>query len=42
MKIAASLVDTLFQCLDALETYLANIQETSDEGTEDNEGIIKV
>ena len=42
MKITASLVDTLFQCLDALETYLANIQETSDEGTDDNEPIIKL
>ena len=42
MKVTASLVDTLFQCLDALETYLSNIQETSDEGTEDNEAIIKL
>ena len=42
MKVTASLVDTLFQCLDALESYLNNIQETSDEGTEDNEAIIKL
>ena len=42
MKVTASLVDTLFQCLDALEAYLSNIQETSDEGTEDNEAIIKL
>ena len=42
MKVTASLVDTLFQCLDALEAYLNNIQETSDEGTEDNEAIIKL
>ena len=42
MKVTASLVDTLFQCLDALEAYLSNIQETSDEGTEDHEAIIKL
>ena len=42
MKVTASLVDTLFQCLDALEAYLSNIQETFDEGTEDNEAIIKL
>ena len=42
MKVTASLIDTLFQCLDALESYLNNIQETSDEGTEDNEAIIKL
>lgn len=42
MKVTAKLVDTLFQCLDALEGYLANIQETSDEGTDDNEAIIKL
>ena len=42
MKVTASLVDTLFQCLDALESYLNNIQESSDEGTEDNEAIIKL
>ena len=42
MKVTASLVDTLFQCFDALESYLNNIQESSDEGTEDNEAIIKL
>lgn len=42
MKVTASLIDTLFQCLDALESYLNNIQEASDEGTEDNEAIIKL
>ncbi len=42
MKVTASLIDTLFQCLDALESYLNNIQESSDEGTEDNEAIIKL
>ena len=41
MKVSSGLADTLFQCLDALETYVANIQSTSDEGTDDNEAIIK-
>lgn len=42
MKTTPNLVDTLFQCLDALETYVDNIQNTADEGTEDNENIIKL
>lgn len=41
MKVNSNLVDVLFQCLDALETYVANIRETHDEGTDDNEPIIK-
>ncbi len=41
MKVNANLVDVLFQCLDALESYVSNIQETQDEGTDDNEPIIK-
>ncbi len=41
MKVSGALTDVLFQCLDALETYVANIQNTSDEGTDDNEAIIK-
>lgn len=40
MSVGANLVDVLFQGLDALESYLSNIQETADEGTEDNEPII--
>jgi two-component system chemotaxis sensor kinase CheA len=40
MKVTSELVDTLFQCLDALETYLDNIVNSQDEGTEDNEAII--
>ncbi len=40
MSVTAHLVDVLFQCLDALENYLESIQQTSDEGTEDNEAII--
>ena len=42
MKVTSELVDTLFQCLDALEAYLDNIINTQDEGTEDNEPIIKL
>ena len=41
MKVTANLVDVLFQCLDALESYVANIQSNQDEGTYDNEPIIK-
>ncbi|MDD6340156.1 MAG: chemotaxis protein CheA [Butyrivibrio sp.] len=41
MKVTSSLVDTLFQCLDALEAYLDNIVNTQDEGTDDNEPIVK-
>lgn len=41
MKVDANLVDVLFQCLDALEEYLDNIQEAADEGTNDNEPILK-
>lgn len=41
MKVTANLVDVLFQCLDALETYVANIQNNQDEGSNDNEPIIQ-
>jgi two-component system chemotaxis sensor kinase CheA len=41
MKVSSSLADILFRCLDALDTYVTNIQNTSDEGTDDNEAIIK-
>ncbi len=40
MNVTAELVDVLFKGLDALEAYLSNIQESSDEGTEDYENII--
>lgn len=42
MKVTADLVDILFRCLDALEAYLDNIMNSADEGTEDNEDIIKL
>lgn len=40
MNVNADLVDIVFKCLDALEGYLNNIIETSDEGTEDNDELI--
>lgn len=40
MKVQPELVDVLFRGLDALEGYLANILESADEGTEENEDII--
>lgn len=40
MKVTASLIDTLFQCLDALEEYTKLIQENADEGTNDNNQLI--
>mgnify|MGYP000709000740 FL=1 len=41
IKVNAEMIDILFQCLDALEEYNTNIRETSDEGTNDNEPLIK-
>lgn len=41
MKVKAELVDVLFKGLDALESYLDRIINSADEGTEDNEDIIK-
>ena len=40
MRVNDSLVDTLFRGLDAIQEYLDLIQETSDEGDNDNEAII--
>ncbi len=41
IKVDSEMIDLLFLCLDAIEGYLNNIKETSDEGTNDNEAIIK-
>ena len=41
ITVQASMIDVLFQCLDALEEYTTNIRENSDEGTNDNEPLIK-
>ena len=35
------MIDILFECLDALDKYLECVRETSEEGTDDNEAIIK-
>ena len=40
-KVNANVVDVLFQCLDALDEYVTNIQTTGDEGDNDNENLIK-
>lgn len=40
-KADGNMIDVLFQCLDALEEYTDNIQNTSDEGDNDNEHLIK-
>ena len=37
----SAMIDLLFKCLDALDQYLENVKGSSDEGTEDNEMIIK-
>ncbi len=42
IKVKGNMIDILFQCLDALEEYLNCIQETGDEGTNDNEPLIKL
>lgn len=40
LNVNADMIDIVFKCLDAIEGYLSNIIETSDEGTEDNEEVI--
>ena len=40
VKVNSSMIDVLFECLDAIEGYLDNIKESSDEGTNENEAII--
>lgn len=41
ISVDGAMVDLLFQCLDALEEYTENIQSSADEGTNDNEHLIK-
>ncbi len=38
--VTAEIIDVLFQCLDALDEYLNNIQGTADEGTNENKNLI--
>lgn len=42
IKVQPEMVDVLFRCLDALEEYTDNIQQSADEGTNDNEPLIKM
>lgn len=42
IKVKANMIDILFQCLDALENYVNSIQESGDEGTNENLPIIKM
>lgn len=41
LKVDTSMIDLLFKCLDAIEGYLNNVKASSNEGTEENEIIIK-
>ena len=41
ISVDSAMIDLLFECLDALDQYLENVKSSSDEGTEDNEMIIK-
>ena len=41
IKVQSGMIDTLFQCLDALDGYVNNIRSTSDEGSEENENLVK-
>ena len=41
ISVDSAMIDLLFKCLDAIEGYLENVKASSDEGTEDNEIIIK-
>lgn len=41
IKVNSEMIDLLFNCLDAIEAYLDTVKSTSDEGTEDNEVLIK-
>ena len=42
VKVNSALIDILFQCLDAIEGYLETVKGTSNEGTEENEGLINL
>lgn len=41
LAVNSQMIDVLFQCLDAIESYLESVKATSTEGTEDNEVIIR-
>jgi two-component system chemotaxis sensor kinase CheA len=41
IKVQPEMIDVLFQCLDAIQEYTDNVKNTGDEGTNDNEPIIR-
>jgi len=41
LAINSQMIDVLFQCLDAIESYLENVKASSTEGNQDNEAIIQ-
>ena len=41
VQVNSSMIDILFKCLDAIEGYLDNVKNTSNEGTDDNEALVK-
>ena len=41
IKVRPDMIDVLFQCLDALQEYTENIKNSADEGTNDNEPLIR-
>ena len=41
LNVTSEMIDVLFQCLDALEEYTNHIQESADEGTNDNKPLIE-
>ena len=40
LPVSGKMIDVLFQCLDAIESYLENVKASSNEGTEDHEAVI--
>ncbi len=41
VQVNSAMIDILFKCLDAIEGYLDNVKNTSNEGTDDNEALVK-
>lgn len=41
VHVNSAMIDILFKCLDAIEAYLENVKNTSNEGTDDNEALVK-
>lgn len=40
LGVSGKMIDVLFQCLDAIESYLENVKASSNEGTQDYEAVI--